>query len=208
MNDDNNRKPAANNYKQTLHRVLHGDFQDASDTEKEAAARDVITACSVASGAAGLQPVPLADLALLAPIQITMVQALGHIHGYTLTKRSVAEILGTFGGSIMTQATMRAAARIVPGFGWIMSASMAYALTWAMGEASALYFKSGRGMTRAQLSTLFEQAYARKRARKDTEQRIALKLKDRLQQLEEAYAMGLIEEHEYQQKKVDLITAL
>ena len=77
-----------------------------------------------------------------------------------------------------------------------------------MGEASALYFKGGRGMTSAELSALFEQAYARTRAQKDTGQRVALKLKDRLQQLEEAYAMGLVEEHEYQQKKAELITAL
>ena len=195
-------------YAETLDSVMHGDFSDASEEKRSEAVRNVISVCSIASGAVGLQPVPMLDLAVMAPMQVAMVQAIGHIHGHPLSKRSVAEMLSTLGGSIMTQATMRTAARIVPGIGLVMSASMAYSLTWAMGETSDHYFRNGRGLSDAELSRTFEEAYRRKRREKTSASPNGPALKDRLKMLEEVFAMGLIDEQEYAQKKSDLIAEI
>ena len=50
--------------------------------------RDVTVVCSVAAAAAAVQPVPLLDIALLAPIHVGMVQAIGQVHGHKLDTKS------------------------------------------------------------------------------------------------------------------------
>jgi hypothetical protein len=94
-------------YLETVARVMHGNFDDATDAEKLAAVRDVTVVCSVGAAAIAVQPVPLLDVALLAPVHIGMVQAIGQVHGHKLDAKSVVEMLATFGGSIVTREKLR-----------------------------------------------------------------------------------------------------
>jgi uncharacterized protein (DUF697 family) len=99
--------------------------------------------CSIAAAAAAIPPVPLLDIALLAPIQTGMVQGIGRIYGQRLDRKSVLEILSTFGASLVSQSVIMAAAKLLPFFGWAAAVSMAYALTHAIGEVSDHYFRTG-----------------------------------------------------------------
>ena len=110
-------------YGETIGRVMNGSFEDATEAEKGEAVRDVTTVCSVAAAAVAIQPVPLLDMALLAPIHVAMVQAIGQVHGSKLDRKSVIEILSTFGASIVTRAAVLSAIKIVPVFGWAASRS-------------------------------------------------------------------------------------
>src|SRR5687767_7027281 len=129
----------------TLRRVLEGDYDKATDEEKSIAVRELVQVCSVAAGAVTIQPFPLIDTALIIPIQIGLVQGVGRIHGYkNLDNKAVLEMLSTFGASIVAQNLIMAAAKFIPFFGWVITISMGYALTWAIGEVSDHYFRNDR----------------------------------------------------------------
>ncbi len=192
-------------YLDTLERVMKGDFQDASPEEKADAVRDVIQVCSVASAAVAWQPIPLLDTVLISPIQIAMVQAIGRIHGHKLDQKSVIEILSTFGASLLAQNLIMAAAKLIPFAGWIVGMSMAYALTYAVGEVSDHYFRHGRGVDQQDLKQMFDKVYKNKKAEKQAEHRSNETLKDKLEQLKDAYGAGLLTEEEFEAKKQELL---
>jgi hypothetical protein len=85
---------------------------------------------------------------------------------------------------------------------------MAYAMTHAVGEVSHGYFACGRGMSSAQLRSLFRSTYEAKRAEKNEATRANETLKEKLRQLTEAYEAGLLTEEEYRRKKEDVLKDL
>ena len=190
---------------ETLKRVLDGNYDDATEQEKADAVRELITVCSVAAGAVTIQPIPFVDTALIAPIQIGLVQGIGKIHGYQLDKKSILEILSTFGASIVAQNLIMAAAKLIPFFGWVFTISMAYALTWAIGEVSDHYFRNGRQVDEDELRTMFKQIYERKKDEKAAEHKRDKSLKERLEELKEARKAGLLTDDEFEAKKAAVL---
>src|SRR5678816_852977 len=79
-------------YKETLDRLLQGDFESASPEERAEAIRDVINVCSVAAGAVTFQPIPFLDTVLISPIQIGMVQAIGRVYGHRLDQKAIIAV--------------------------------------------------------------------------------------------------------------------
>lgn len=194
-------------YAETIERVLEGDFSDATDEEREEAVREVIAVCSLASSAVSIQPFPLVDVALITPIQIGMVQAIGRVHDHDLDRKSVLEILTTLGASIVAQNAMMAAAKCIPVLGWLMALSMAYALTHAIGEVSDHYFRQGRGVSPDRLRAMFRKAYHEKRAEKEREHRDNKSLDRKLKLLKKLHSEGLLTDEEFEAKKQELLDA-
>ncbi|MEQ1502609.1 MAG: DUF697 domain-containing protein [Myxococcota bacterium] len=192
-------------YSEVVDRVMRGDYASATDQERDEAVHKVIAACAIAASAVTIQPIPFVDSALLAPIQIGMVQAIGRVRGFQLDRKSVLEILSTLGASLVAQNAMMAAAKFVPFFGWVVTVSMAYALTWAIGEVSDFYFKSGRGASERELREMFDRVYRQKKDEKQTANASNERLRDKLQQLKEAFDAGLIDEAEFARKKEELL---
>jgi uncharacterized protein (DUF697 family) len=189
----------------TIKRVLDGDYSGASDEEKARAVKELVQVCSVAAGAVTIQPIPLVDTILITPIQIGLVQGIGKIHGYKLDSKSVLEILGTFGASIVAQNLIMGAAKLIPFVGWVVSISIGFALTWAIGEVSDHYFKNGRNIDEAELKAMFERIYKAKKAEKTEEHKSDKTLKDKLEQLKKAKADGLLTEEEFEAKKSEIL---
>lgn len=192
-------------YQTTLKRILDGDFDNATDEEREEAVRNVIQVCSVAAGAVTFQPIPLLDAALITPIQIAMVQAIGRIYGYELDKKSVMEIFSTIGASLLAQNAIIAAFKLVPFLGWLVGISVAYALTYAIGDVSDHYFANGRGVAPDDLRTLFKKIYKQKRSEKEAAYKGDDALKHKLQLLKEAHEAGLLTEEEFERKKNEVL---
>lgn len=192
---------------ETLKRVLDGDYDDATEAEKRRAIRELVQVCSVAAGAVTFQPFPLLDTALITPIQIGLVQGIGRIYGHTLDKRSILEILSTFGASIVAQNVIMATAKLIPFFGWVVTISMAYALTWAIGEVSDHYFKNGRNVDEDELRAMFERVYKAKKDEKSKEHKRDGTLKQKLEQLREAHKDGLLTEEEFEAKKAEVLAS-
>lgn len=195
----------ARNYIDTVKRVIDADYSDATDAEREQAVREVMEICATAAAAVTIQPIPFLDVALLSPIQIAQVQAVGRVYGYTLDKKSVIEILSTFGASLVAQGAMMAAAKFIPFIGWIVVPAMAFALTWAIGEVSAHYFRNGRGVPSSELSAMFDKVYKRKKEEKTSAHKSNTTLKERLEQLKEARREGLLTDEEFEAKKAAML---
>lgn len=189
----------------TIKRVLDGNYDGASEAEKAKAVKDLVQVCSVAAGAITVQPIPFVDTALIAPIQIAMVQGIGKIRGYSLDKRSILEILSTFGASIVAQNVVIAAAKFIPFLGWLVTISMAYALTWAIGEVSDHYFENGRSVDEAELKSMFERVYKDKKAEKSAQHKSNKTLKVKLEELKEAKKQGLLTDEEFERKKAEIL---
>mgnify|MGYP000365288471 CR=1 FL=1 len=191
----------------TIKRVLEGNYENATDAEKRTAIKELVQVCSVAAGAVTVQPLPLLDSALIAPIQIAMVQGVGKIHGYELDRKSILEILSTFGASIVAQNVIMAAAKLIPFLGWVVTISMAYALTWAIGEASDRYFASGRTLGEAELKSIFKDVYEQKKEEKSAQHKGNKTLKQKLEQLKDAKRDGLLTDEEFEAKKAEVLAA-
>ncbi|MGZ3421214.1 MAG: DUF697 domain-containing protein [Polyangiales bacterium] len=192
-------------YLETIRKVMDGDYENAPQAEKDAAVRDLIKVCSVAAAAVTIQPIPLLDTALISPIQIAMVQAIGRVHGYKLDRKSIVEILGTFGASLVAQNVIMAAAKLIPFAGWLITTSMAYALTYAIGEVSDHYFRNGRGVPQSELKDMFKRVYEQKKAEKQRANEGNATLKDKLEQLKRAHESGLLTQEEFAKKKEQLL---
>lgn len=192
-------------YLDTINRVMSGSFESATDAEREAATKEVITVCAVAASAVTIQPFPVADVVLMSPIQIAMVQAIGKVHGHKLEKKSILEILSTFGASLIAQNVIIAAAKIVPFFGSIVAMSMAYALTFAIGEVSDMYFRKGSSVSTDELKEKFQEIYKEKKAEKEREAKGNKTLKAKLDNLKKAYESGVLTEEEFTKKKEEVL---
>lgn len=194
-------------YIDTLKRVVEGDYANASDEEKDQAVTEVKKVGSAAAAAVAFQPLPLVDLALVSPIQILMVQAIARVRGFKIDRRAAVEILSTFGASLLAQNAIMAAAKFVPFAGWLVSISMAYALTYALAEVADHYFRNGRGASADELKQMFKRVYQEKRAEKEAQHKGNASLKDKLEQLKDAYKSGLLTEEQYEKKKEELLSA-
>lgn len=197
-------------YKEVIDRVLAGDYDDATESERREAVQRVIQLSALAAGAVAFQPLPLLDTVLISPIQIAMVQAVGRIHGHKLDEKSILEMLSTFGASILAQNVILSAVKFIPFFGWLTGISMAYALTWAIGEVSDYYFREGRGVTQQELKERFQEVYSRKKSEKEASLKQAggERLKDRLAQLQEALDAGLLTQEEFDRKRMDILAGV
>jgi uncharacterized protein (DUF697 family) len=176
---------------------------DARDAD-QAAAR-VIRNYSIAAAAAAVQPVPLVDLALLTPIQVGMVRAIATVYDQPLGLRSALELLGTFGSSLIAQHAVMTAVKLAPGAGLPVAVSVAYAITYAVGEASKLHFQRGPRLSNDGLREVFRRTYRKQRgavkhAVRDTQ------LVGELRRLTEARRSGQIGEPEYERRKRELIS--
>ena len=192
---------------ETIKRVLDGDYTDASDEDKASAVQQLIRVCSVAAGAVTIQPFPFVDTALITPIQIAMVQGVGKIHGYKLDTKSIVEMLGTFGASIVAQNIVMGAAKFIPFFGWVVSISIGYALTWAIGEVSDHYFRNGRHVDEAELKEMFQRIYRSKKDEKTEQHKANKTLRDKLEQLKRAHKDGLLTDAEFEAKKAEMLAS-
>ena len=192
-------------YLDTVNRVMSGSFEGADDETKRAAVKELVTVCAVAASAVTIQPFPVLDAVLMSPIQIGMVQAIGKVHGHKLDKKSIVEILSTFGASLVAQNVIMAAAKLIPFLGSVIAMSMAYALTYAIGEVSDHYFKHGRGVSSSELKERFQSVYKEKKAEKEQQAKSDKSLKVKLDNLKKAFESGVITEEEFQKKKEETL---
>jgi uncharacterized protein (DUF697 family)/GTP-binding protein EngB required for normal cell division len=101
---------------------------------KREMARKVIGAAAAAAGAAAAIPVPVADAAVLAPIQLTMMGRIAAIYDLELTTMLSSGALAQLGVQISGQALARSFLKLIPGAGSVIGAGVALALTSVMGE--------------------------------------------------------------------------
>ncbi len=121
-------------------------FMEAQRIDREAkirAVRDkagkagaiIATATTAAAGAAAV-PIPLSDAAVIVPIQVTMIASLAGLYGLReeAVKQSALPFVARLAGVFLATSLLK----LIPGLGSAVNATVAAALTGAMG----LYVKS------------------------------------------------------------------
>lgn len=111
--------------------------------------RSFTAVCSVI----GVQPIPLADLPVLASLQSVMVGLIIHVSGRKVSPRLVAEFVGAmgvnFGAGLLFREGARALVKVVPIWGNAISGAVAGAGTYAIGRAAIAYFVDDVAMEEA-----------------------------------------------------------
>jgi uncharacterized protein (DUF697 family) len=146
-------------FREMLRRILAGEVDDLSAAQRDECAERLVRAASESAAVVALQPVPFLDTVLLTPIQLGMVQGTARIRGYHFDERAALDLLGTFRISVATRHLVLAGAKLIPTLGYVLSVPLAYALTYALGEAADCYFVRGRSMVPEQMRDTYHRVY-------------------------------------------------
>lgn len=196
-------------------RVMRGDVAQVGYNDKIEAVFEVNRACALAAAALTTQPLPLVDFALLVPIQVRMVQAIGKLHGKPMDKGSVRALFDKYGLGIGAQLSLISASKLLPGFGSLAAPSVAYAMTLAIGELADHFVQHGHAVLPRPLTAAWlldanaRKAFLKLFRAKSGELRAAAQSGDdlatKLEQLRVAYTKDLMSEQEYAQLKADVM---
>lgn len=195
-------------YMERLERLVGVGRGASTEEERERAATEVIRVCSLGAAAVVVQPLPMLDIALLTPIHVAMVKAIGGIYGYTLDRRTALGIISTFAASIAAQNLVLASGKLLPFATLPVAISVAYALTHAVGEASRVYFQSGRQLSRARMKQVFDQTYSKTKQAKLRAMKRDRVLGEQLARISDAYRAGVLTDEEYERKKQEVLSRL
>jgi len=117
-------------------------------------ARKIVQISSGACAVIGAEPIPFADLPFITGIQIGMIIGIGYIAGNKMNKDSAIEFTSAMGISVGAalgfRELTRALVKLIPGAGSYISAGVAYAGTYALGESAITYFIDKKSKREAQ----------------------------------------------------------
>ena len=106
-------------------------------------ANAIVATAAAAAAATGAIPIPFTDAAVLVPKQIGMIASITAVFGIPIEKATLTALLsatiGTVGTTVMGKTVVSGLLKMIPGVGsvagGVISASVAAALTAALGEA-------------------------------------------------------------------------
>lgn len=106
-------------------------------------ANAIVATAAAAAAATGAIPIPFTDAAVLVPEQIGMIASITAVFGVPIEKATITALLsatiGTVGTTVMGKTVVSSLFKMIPGVGsvagGVISASVAAALTAALGEA-------------------------------------------------------------------------
>jgi predicted GTPase len=111
-------------------------------------AQELVKATTVICAGIAAVPIPLADTLPLTAAQIAMISSIGYLSGRSMTRKTATEFISAMGVNVGAGLALRELARglvkLIPGAGSVVSAAVAGAGTWALGQAAILYFIEGR----------------------------------------------------------------
>ena len=135
--------------------------QHADEALKEKRIRALIYSKAGVCAAIALAPIPIADILVLTPIQMAMVATIGHFHGVEVTPDRATELMGVMGAGVGLRGAARQLVRLVPGYGSVVGAGIAFAGTVALGEAANVWFKRSMKVDSHDLKELFTRVASR-----------------------------------------------
>lgn len=108
----------------------------------------IIKVFSGAASTVALTPIPVSDMSVLVPLQLIMVSFIGYISGRTVDKKMLKDFLVSLGAvgslgysfKLIAQQGTKFLNVVLPGSGSVVSSTIAYSGTYAMGKAAEAYF--------------------------------------------------------------------
>jgi GTP-binding protein Era len=135
--------------------------QQADETLKEKRVRALIYSKAGVCAAIAVAPLPIADILVLTPIQMAMVATIGYLRGVEVTTSRATELMGVMGAGVGLRGAARQLVRLVPGYGMLVSAAIAFAGTVALGESANSWFKRKMKVDGQELKELFTKSAKR-----------------------------------------------
>jgi predicted GTPase len=131
-------------------------------------ARKMTAAASAVAGAIAAAPIPLADILPITALQIGLISGIAYVSGREMSKKASWEFLVALGANVGVAFALREGARalakvVFPGGGSAISAGVAFAGTWGLGEAAIAYFIEKRPIEEAR------ERFRRKKKEKEKE---------------------------------------
>lgn len=165
---------------------------------KERRVRALIYSQAAISAAIGAVPIPVADIALLSPLQIAMVTAIGAFHGVQVTKERAMELVGTLGAGVGLREAARQLVKLVPGWGSMISGSIAFAGTVALGETANLWFKRNMKVDDEELRKSFTEQAAEAKVAFDRHRAAVSRLERKIGDLRQKLEKGELTPEEFE----------
>jgi uncharacterized protein (DUF697 family) len=123
---------------------------DKTDSLRDKRALELVDRLSLWSGAAGLIPVPLVDIAAVGGVQLHMLRRLAEIYGVPFSENRGKSILTSLAGAVIpatTATTTTSLMKGVPGLGTVIGAltmpAVAACASWVIGRVFIKHFASG-----------------------------------------------------------------
>jgi uncharacterized protein (DUF697 family) len=151
-------------YAETMKRALAGGFEGMSEEDKTHLVEETIRASSTRAAVLTLQPVAVVDVALLTPLQRRMVEGIAHIRGRP-EMEATNEIFRTLSRQLIGPHLAIASAKLVPLvplLPGLFAVSVAYALTYSLGEFSDGCFLALSSPPPEEMRTSFKAIYRRR----------------------------------------------
>ena len=124
----------------TIYQLLNDSVgQQLGDLYRDVGRRYIL-AFSTAAATLAAVPLPFATMPVLTALQVSMVGLLARLYNQPISTAQAGGIVSAIAGGFLAQAVGRELIKFIPGFGSIIAASWAAAYTWALGEASCVYF--------------------------------------------------------------------
>ena len=124
--------------------------EETSDVARHVRASKLVDRLSLSSGAAGLIPVPLVDIAAVGGVQLYMLRRLSQIYGISFSEDRGKSIITSLAGAIAPASLATAAGSFIKGLPGIGTAVGALTMpiasagaTWVIGKVFIQHFASG-----------------------------------------------------------------
>lgn len=109
---------------------------------------DAISATSMQNAAVGFVPIiPGADMPIMTLNQVKMVMQIAVAYGEKLDAARLKELAAVIGSAFIWRNIARSVAKFVPGIGWVVSGTVGFTGTQAIGHAAIEYFEAGGNLT-------------------------------------------------------------
>jgi small GTP-binding protein len=175
--------------------------QRADSALKERRIRALIYSKAGICAAVALAPIPVADILVLTPIQMAMVTTIGYFHGVEVSAERAGELMGVMGVSVGLREAARQLVKLVPGYGLVVSAAIAFAGTVALGETAHLWFSRQMKVDAHELKELFSRVAGKAKQeyalRADRESAGDERVRAEVDALREKLARGAISQAEF-----------
>lgn len=127
-------------------------MNDRIDNAIKKIAQKLVKSFSSVSAGVATTPIPAGDIFVLVPIQIIEVTLIAQLNGIKLDKEAARDFVLSLGGIALVGLGLRFAAQqgakflnlVIVGAGSAMSAGIAYAGTYAIGQAAIMYYLEGK----------------------------------------------------------------
>jgi uncharacterized protein (DUF697 family) len=125
-----------------------------TDAQRDALASELVDRLSLWSGAAGLLPIPLVDVAAVGGLQLYMLRQLSDIYGVPFSDNLGKSVIASLAGSLLpastaitTTITIGSMLKALPGVGWAIGAltmpAFSAGATYIIGKVFIQHFASG-----------------------------------------------------------------